>query len=434
MKRDPEIAIAFPGASPTFATRFFYLVDVIAKAHEPTATQLMALDSSYESTASFLSEQPEFAGFLNTVHSHGSRHLGTIVRPRDGGREGFDVDLIASFAAGAIQVYGLPHGPGKLLDQLEACMDRYAQAHRLETKRYSRCITINYEGGMTADIAPVIDSPLQAAPYGESHGLIPDHEYRLYEPTNPRGYSRYFNEAAAIRPVYFREFSAAMESMLEAAVEPLPEANEVLNRLLSRLVQIVKLHRNAAFGLPTVGTADLAPSSVFLTTLVAEAYKLLAPIPHASPLTLLLDIVVDMPNRFSTDNSGDKPYWYLANPAVPNGNLAEDMNTAQKQDAFGQWHCKLVADLRAIVQAVEQPTGFDEICKRVATAFGKRAMKAVTEDAAKQQDARRVSGRVGIFGPVITAAAAASAVAATTTSSAAAVRVIPSRPHTFFGS
>ncbi|SFF24331.1 nucleotidyltransferase domain-containing protein [Paracidovorax wautersii] len=431
MKRDPAIAIAPPSRSPTFATRFFYLVDVIAKAHEPTASQLEALDSSYESTGNFLCEQPEFAGLLTTVHSHGSRHLGTIVRPRDGGRQGFDVDLIASFETDAFLAYDLPHGPGKLLDQLERCMDRYARAHRLEIKRYSRCITINYEGGMTADIAPVIDSPLQAAPYGDTHGLIPDHEFHQYEPTNPRGYSRYFKEAATISPVYFTEFVIAMESIREAAVEPLPQADEVLGQLLSRLVQLVKLHRNTTFGPPTADADDLAPSSVFLTTLVAEAYKFQAPIPHASPLSLLLDIVVDMPNRFTRAGSDGASRWHLANPAVPHGNLAEDMNSPPKQEAFEKWHRMFEMDLRAIVQSIEQPEGFDQLCKHVEKAFGKRASEAVSEDATKLQESRRSAQTVGIFEPVVTRAAASGAAS---TSIASSARVIPSRPHTFFGS
>jgi hypothetical protein len=39
-----------------------------------------------------------------------------------------------------------------------------------------------------------------------------------------------------------------MDSVTRAEVTPLPDAQEVFDRLLCRLVQLLKLHRNVAFG------------------------------------------------------------------------------------------------------------------------------------------------------------------------------------------
>jgi hypothetical protein len=104
------------------SARFFHLVDVIAGADEPTATQLSALERSHNSTGEFLSACPGFQGDLIQIHAHGSRQLGTIVRLRDGSREGFDIDLIAGLASGARHEYDGEHGPALLLDRSTGCI------------------------------------------------------------------------------------------------------------------------------------------------------------------------------------------------------------------------------------------------------------------------------------------------------------------------
>jgi hypothetical protein len=58
-----------------------------------------------------------------------------------------------------MSTYGTGDGPVRLLDDLYLSIADYARRHGLMVKRYSRCITIHYADGMTADIAPVIDSP-----------------------------------------------------------------------------------------------------------------------------------------------------------------------------------------------------------------------------------------------------------------------------------
>jgi hypothetical protein len=88
-----------PHLSSRSSARFFHLVDVIARSNEPTPSDLTRLEQSYNSTGEFLSTCAELQGDLIQIHAHGSRQLGTIVRPRDGTREGFDIDLIALTAS-----------------------------------------------------------------------------------------------------------------------------------------------------------------------------------------------------------------------------------------------------------------------------------------------------------------------------------------------
>ncbi|HEX7646520.1 MAG TPA: nucleotidyltransferase [Noviherbaspirillum sp.] len=396
---------------------FFQLVEIIGRHHEPTKTQLEALESSYRGTGEYLSECNEFAGVLLQVHAHGSRQLGTLIRPMDDAREGFDIDLIARLDQSAMGKYGGDNGPALLLNQLHAALNRYAETHRLRIQRWERCITLEYAGGMCADITPVIDDPLWSVPYGETHGRVPDRELRNYQSTNPRGYATHFNMAASISPVFTVDERVvyASDSLTKAEISPLPDAQQVFERLLCRLVQLLKLHRSVAFG-GINGDADMAPTSIFITTLAAAAYTVEAPKPHASPLGLLLDIVETMPRYFTrlTGTAGTEE-WHLPNPSAPHDNLASGMNSRERQAAFTWWHQRLSSDLQNILDGIEHRAGADQIVKLIESAFGKRAAHAIQQDQLQRYNASRQAGKIAIA------------------TSFATPITVNARQHTFFG-
>ncbi len=335
----------------------------------------------------------------------------------DGSREGFDIDLIARLAPEARHKYAGDQGPALLLDHLHAALSRYASTHGLRLRRWERCATLEYAEGMCADIAPVIDAPLLSGPFANSHGLIPDRELRLFGSTNPRGYAKHFDLAAAISPNFSTTEIAveAMDSAKRADVAPLPDVQEVFDRLLCRLVQLLKLHRNVTFG--SVTAQDLAPTSVFLTTLAAMAYAVEAPLPHASPLELLLDIVERMPLQFERRRLPDgSEEWRLPNPSAPSDNLAASMNSPARQAAFRSWHRRLLDDLKRILDAIEYRQGMDVLLEAVQTAFGPRGFHAVQQMESGRQERSREAGRT-----ILLASAGATPVS------------VAARPHTFFG-
>lgn len=436
MNRDLTLGPARLARSTRTAIQAFRLVDLVAQAHEPTDTQLDALSSAYFATSEFLREQPEFVNDLVEIHAHGSRQLGTIVRPRDGSREGFDIDLITRLHPSALGTYGGPAGPALLLSRLEAALRKYASAHGLSVQRHNRCVTLEYAGGMCADIAPVIDDPSVLGAYGASHALIPDRKLHRMESTNPRGYAKYFNEVGDISPRFLTGWTIAMDSLSEASIAPLSNPQEVFAKILCRLVQLVKLHRNAKFAQAARG-ADIAPTSIFLTTLVAEAYRVEAPLPHASPLELLLDIVERMPLHFQRfPRSGGQEEWYLADPAVPRGNLAEGMNSPGHQKAFFAWHELLITDIGRILNAIDGNHGMDAMLKAVKNAFGDRGSAAVATAQLAQQQTLRAAGKTAVFttaaGSTMSAASTVTAASASSVSAPTA-RTLSSRAHTFFG-
>jgi hypothetical protein len=417
MNRDDNLSRAVRNVTAAASARFTYLAEAIARAFEPTATQLQELERAYNATGEYLVECAELGGLVEQVHAQGSRQMGTIVRPMDAKREGFDIDLVVRLSRAALARYGGPGGPALLLEHLYSALKRYAERHGLGIERWERCVTLIYAGGMRADFAPVIDDPVHALPHGEHHGRIPDRDRKNFLSTNPRGYCLGFDVAAKVAPV-FRLSEALTANFAEARkadVEPLPEAEEVFARLLSRYVQLGKVHRNVSFADLKSG-GDLAPTSVFLTSLFAKAYAILAPQPHDGPLDLFFDIVELVPKLFEREIlqfGGER--WTLMNPFAQNDNLASSMNTSERQQAFVQWHAKFVEDLEALLRAVEGNHGLDAVTKAVEQAFGPRATQAVLQHNAQRRDGNRALQRAGfvVAGtvPVVT----------------------PARAHTYFG-
>lgn len=399
MKRENAGSLVRTQRSDLTSARFFGLIDTLVRAVEPTQTQFEALESSYESTGEFLVAAPEFQGMLLEIHGHGSRQLGTLVRPLDETREGFDVDQIARFHQSAMKRYGGAAGPGLLLGDLHTVVSRYAKQHGLKVQRWERCVTLEYSGGMCADIAPVIDDPLVAAAFGATHGRIPDRELRRYEATNPRGYTKFFDKAAATSAVFTGalRFAKALTADAAANVTPLPSAQEVFDRLLCRLIQVLKLHRNVAFG-PSTSGPDASPTSVFITTLAAKAYLVQAQLPHDSPLDLLLDIVETLPDHFERIEQHDGgEFWYLQNPSAPSDNLAAGMNGRPRQEGFAWWHARITTHLTKILDAIENHAGMDVVLAAVREAFGERAARAIQAEQSRHRLASRNVGRIALI-------------------------------------
>lgn len=394
---------------------FFHLVEHVGRALEPTATQLQSLERSYGSTSEFLVSCPEFEGELLEVHPQGSRELGTLVRPLRGG-DGFDVDLVARFDRKAHGRYSSTASGVLLVDRLYVAVKRYADRHGLALKRWERCVTLEYADGMCADIAPVIDYPSHVATYGDTHGLIPDRELKSLEPTNPKGFTRLFNDIAAIQPKFTRTVvaKAMAEDIHRADVKPLSDAEDVFGRLLCRLIQLIKLHRDASFA-KAPALKDEMPTSIFLTALATAAYKQEAPLPHQDPLDLFLDVTKAMPRYIQRSHLSGREDWVVDNPTAPGDNLASAMNSGNRQKVFEQWHARFMGDISAIIDAIEERQGIDHVGRLVGVAFGERAANAMMSAQLTTQGSQRKSGQ------------------ALAVSAGGIVLPITARAHTFFG-
>lgn len=380
--------------------QFFRMASVIAGVFVPTDKQLESLDERYAAIGTFLVNSAEFGALTLEVHGHGSRQIGTLVRPLHVRELGYDVDAILLLKEGALQLYAGSAGARRLINDLHNVLERYAKQHGLVIEKWDRCVTLIYADGVRVDVAPVIAHPLLAVASGDTHGLIPDRSLQLYVPTNPRGLERGFNAAAKVRAVFTRVLKEARsaETVARGDVTPLPDANVVSQRLLSIFVQLMKVHRNIMFGAPKDGQEDFAPASVFFTTLAAAAYTLRAPQPHDTPLELLLDVFETMPTCFQRESlGGGRQRWLLPNPYAPGDDLAQSMNTPQKQAAFQQWHSRFSDDIGALLDSIEDRAGHVETERLVESAFGSRAASAVHAASAPHAPTRQ-AGRSVVFG------------------------------------
>jgi len=69
MYRDLSVVSPRRRFSTGASAKFFYLAEAIARAYEPTKTQLSDLDRAYQSTGEYLVTCPEFDGLLISFRS-----------------------------------------------------------------------------------------------------------------------------------------------------------------------------------------------------------------------------------------------------------------------------------------------------------------------------------------------------------------------------
>lgn len=384
--------------SPRAARQFNDLTRLIAGVFLPSATQVEALDRSYESIGNFLTESYEFENLVVQVYGQGSRQIGTLVRPLHLREQGFDVDSVLLLKRSAHGIYAGASGARQLINDLHTVLGRYAKANGLKIERWDRCVTLVYSDGVRVDVAPVIEDPIVSIPAGgETHSRIPDRQLMMFVPTNPRGIVRGFNEAASVKAVLtnmIREAYTA-DAALRAEVVPLPDVQEVSQRLLCIFVQLMKVHRNIRFGAPQAGQEDLAPSSIFITSLMQQAYARLAPVPHETELDLLLDIIDAMLGSFRREILGNgRERWSLPNPWAPGDDLASSMDSPQKQHAFLAWHARFRHEIGELLDSLEARQGEDNIRRLVESTFGSRAAQAMRDASAPTAPTRQAGRRV----------------------------------------
>ena len=232
----------------------YALLDAMCSHLEPTRTQLDRARSAYEAIAAWIagSTDPLLASTL--VYLHGSGGAGTTIRPI--GRREFDIDLICL-------LLGVPRGTDPAA--VKAALGRRLREHAtyasmLQEKK--RCWRLDYAGEFHLDVSPTIANIL--CPNGGE--LIPDKSLTAWHPTNPRGLRELFRRRADLQPTIIGRLGKTNQ---RADVEPFP-ASLTLGRVLHRIVQLLKRHRDQHF----LGRgADIAPISVIITALAMRCCR-----------------------------------------------------------------------------------------------------------------------------------------------------------------
>lgn len=392
--------IIFPPHALLRKAELYSILDQICQSLELTDEQLEAARKSYEAVAEWLGSSDQPLLKLIDVYVHGSAGLGTTVRPLN--REDFDVDLICKlllFAAGRS-----PAELKKLVGDRLRENARYSAM--LEEKK--RCWRLNYAREYHLDISPTIINP-DCDNGGE---LVPDKKLREFKPTNPKGYKELFEHRASLVPRIRASKSAMAED--RANIEPFPQ-HGYSKGILRRAVQLLKRHRDIHFQFIT---EEVAPISIIITTLAAQAYEYcVKTFPFDSELDVLVATIRMMPHFIAQPFLNGRRMYVVANETTIGENFAERWNTEPARvRAFYEWHAKALADFEVL------PTleGADGVTKLLESSLGGKAVRSVMDERTRVISQARVNQKLYV----------APAVGLTLSSPANATAV---RTNTFFG-
>lgn len=346
------------GPSTLRKSAVYSILDDICRDLELSEVQLEAAKTSYEAVAEWLSGSSNpILGDLR-LYAHGSAGLGTTVKPL--GREDFDVDLIC-----LVLGFTADCSPAELKRLIGDRLREHARyASMLEEKK--RCWRLNYAREFHLDVSPTIIN-VRCTNGGE---LVPDKKLRDWKPTNPSGYKSLFDTRAKVLP-RLRQQRALIKDHRE--VEPFP-AKVTGRGVLRRTVQLLKRHRDIHFQLVT---EEVAPISIVITTLAAQAYEYCV---HNFTFDTELDVLVDtirmMPHFIERRVSNGRAQYWVPNETTVGENFADRWNTEPARvQAFYEWHAKALSDFEKVATL----EGIDRITTNLQESLGDSVVRRVMD-------------------------------------------------------
>jgi cyclic GMP-AMP synthase DncV-like protein len=377
------------------------LLERICQALELTETQYKEAKAHYEAVGKWLSDAESSVLRGAIIYPQGSVSYGTTVRPVR--QQEYDLDLVCFLP-------GLTHltDAGLVKKLVGDRLKEHSVYENILDEEKLRCWRLKYANSFHLDITPSIPNP--ACLLGGE--LVPDRQLKEWKPTNPKGYSDWFDNHAKLQPrISFMEGGL---SLFKANIEELPEPTK-FKGLLKRCVQLCKRHRDLVF---LDQNKEIAPISIVITTLTAKAYKFcVTNFLYETELDVLLDILRRMPDFIETHDREGQQGYYIWNETTQDENFAEKWNADSRlPKAFYSWREKALG----VLERITKVGGMDELYKELSPAFGEeiltKAMGGLT--------AAVSSARAGNF------LAASPHLGLTTFNTQKNVKV---RPNTFYG-
>src|SRR4030042_7011506 len=202
------------------------LLDRVCERLQISSSQQKQAEERYAAVGKWLSDDKSILSLIDPqIYPQGSLRIGTTVKPLKECE--YDLDIVCELGLEWTRC-----DPIKVLDTIEARLKENSIYSPL-IKRKNRCIRLDYANEFHLDILP-------ACPDSQKNKgcvKVPDRNDRVWKDSNPRGYAEWFEGRS-------RQF----ETMLKAAVEPLPP-NEPANDKppLKRVVQLMKRFRDISF-------------------------------------------------------------------------------------------------------------------------------------------------------------------------------------------
>jgi hypothetical protein len=383
----------------------FGLLERLCERLEPSETQADRAKFSYEAVGQWLAGAKDGWLASSSIYLQGSTALGTTVKPV--GQNEHDVDLVC-------YIPGLGQWlPPTLCKQMVGDRLKANQRYGNILQEKPRCWRLNYAGEFHLDITPSIPNA-DCANGGE---LVPDKAVRSWKASNPKGYRDAFKRRAELIPrMRLLKSFAEDRARPDADIEPFPKRPR-FKRLLCRIVQIAKRHRDIYF---LDREASLAPISVIVTTLAAWSYEYCVhTMEFDSELDVLYDVIRHMPDFIRQQVVSDRVHWAIWNETTEGENFAERWNVEPaKAQAFFDWHAAVMRDLECLTAA----EGLDRLGKSLTVSFGQAPASEVIQEMLDCVSAARTA-RTLSFAPAVGLTSAAVPMA----------RATSVRSNTFFG-
>ena len=342
-----------------------------------TVTQRKQIEGSYAGVGSALCESDLLRPHSPHIQAQGSFLLGTVVKPTPDAE--FDVDGTC--------LLSLDHSRHRSSDVYNAVFktltDHGTYKNMVEPK--NRCVRVNYaDERFHLDMTPCV--PNAVAPLAVH---VPDRELKVWKPSNPQLYAKLFEEVAVKQPRLESDMVALANSKhaLSARIDSLPPEEGFRKKLLKRLVQLMKRHRDIYFEKKSGKVI-----SIIMTTLAAKAYgKLVEGRVYPSLLDFAIAVVDDMPTHIKVFDIAGLPFYMIENPAVEGENFSDKWNSdATLPNAFDRWHSTIRAELRAFRQATLGNDGTKVLIEKTAAIYGQQpANLAAREIASRTGDMHR---------------------------------------------
>ncbi len=206
-------------------------------------------------------------------------------------------------------------------------------------------------------------------------------------------------------PIYERELMAANSrefSAKSATVQSLPDHGQFDKTPLQRIVQFLKHDRDKYYE----EKADTRPSSILLTTLIANSYNAAVGVAVLSLMALVIKVVGALPHYIGIADVNGKLTYRVMNPVNDQENFAERWTSKHHQD-FIAWHQQVVATLDAL--EATRGRGADVLLNTFNAKFGKdagvRIANSLGVDARFLHETKELkidrAGKVGLAGSLI---------------------------------
>lgn len=340
------------------------LLSQIIETLDLTKTQYANIESAYSGVGNYLSDGDDPLLKDAVIYPQGSVRLNTTVKPKN--EEQYDIDLICY----------LPHATETDYTGVITAIRQRLESHNTYKDLLSdlpRGFRINYAGDYHLDITPGRDYRGDSERLGQPLWVVD--EKTDWKESNPRGYAEWFDESASKQPVRIALLTDTASRVGTEALLPLPDHTD--KKLLNRIVQILKRHRDEwAFELDE-DTQRCKPISVILTTLACHAYNQIIAerLAYDNDLDVLLDVLERMPEFIHVLNDE----VHVSNPHMPEENFAEKWNRQEngegqkRWNAFQQWHSAAEDTFNTLAESI----GEDNLFLNLEKDFGKAPVDTI---------------------------------------------------------